>query len=81
MNGTSIKFSPSYTPTPQGLLVNKFVAHIQPTGAAPGQAQEMKVGVEYQPVNGLTIPSSLNMEVVGTGVFKFTFDGCTTNPK
>jgi hypothetical protein len=41
----------------------------------------MKVGVEYQPVNGLTIPSSLNMEVVGIGVFKFTFDGCTTNPK
>jgi hypothetical protein len=81
MSGTSIKFSPSYTPTPQGLLVNKFVAQIQPTGAAPGQAEEMKVGVEYQPVNGLTIPSSLNMEVVGTGVFKFTFDGCTTNPK
>jgi hypothetical protein len=81
MSGTSIKFSPSYTPTAQGLLVNKFVAHIQPSGTAPEQAQEMKVGIEYQTVNGLTIPGSLNMEVVGTGVFNFTFDGCTTNPK
>jgi hypothetical protein len=81
MSGTTIKFSPSYTPTPQGLLVNRFVAHIQPAGTTPEQAQVMKVGVEYQTVSGLTIPSSLNMEVVGTGVFNFTFDGCTTNPK
>ncbi|HEV2484031.1 MAG TPA: hypothetical protein VGT08_00720 [Terracidiphilus sp.] len=81
MSGTSIKFSPSYTPTAQGLLVNRFVAQILPTGAAPEHAQEMKVGIEYQTVDDLIIPGSLNMEVVGTGVFNFTFDGCTTNSK
>jgi hypothetical protein len=41
----------------------------------------MKVGIEYQSVNGLTIPAKLNMAVVGTGLFNFAFDGCTTNPK
>ena len=81
LSGTSIKFSPAYTPTPQGLLVNGFVAHILPVGATPEQAQEMKVNIEYQTIHGLTIPGRLNMEVVGTGIFNFAFDGCTTNPK
>jgi hypothetical protein len=81
LNGTSIKFSPAYRPTEQGLLVNGFVARILPPGATPAQAQEMKVAVDYQPLNGLTIPSHLNMEVIGTGVFNFTFDACSNNPK
>jgi hypothetical protein len=81
MKGTSIKFSPGYKPTPQGLLVSGFEAHIMPAGTPPEQAQVMKVGIEYQSVNGLTIPAKLNMAVVGTGLFNFAFDGCTTNPK
>jgi hypothetical protein len=81
MSGTSIKFSPVYKPTDQGLLVNGFVAHIQPDGAPPEQAQEMKVAIEYQPVDGLIIPGHLKMDVAGTGTFDFTFDGCSANPK
>jgi len=81
LNGTSIKFSPAYKPTPQGLLVNGFEAHILPTGTPPEKAQVMKVGIEYQTLGGLVIPSQLRMEVVGTGTFDFVFDGCTTNPK
>jgi hypothetical protein len=80
LSGTSIKFEPSYKPTPQGLLVSAFVAHILVAGAAGGQEQEMRVGIDYQEVNGLTIPSELNMDVVGTGKFDFKFDGCSTNP-
>lgn len=81
MNGTSIKFAPDYKPTPHGLIVYGFVAHILPQGAQAGQEQEMRVGIEYQEMNGLTIPSRLTMDVVGTGNFNFTFDGCATNPK
>ena len=81
MNGTSIEFRPAYTATPQGLLVNAFEAHIRPAGAPAGQEQVMKVGIEYQPVDGLTIPARLKMNVVGTGQFDYAFDGCTTNPK
>jgi hypothetical protein len=81
MNDTSIRFSPAYKPTPQGLLVSAFEAHILPVGTPPEQAQVMKVGIEYQPVGTLIIPGKLKMEVVGTGIFNFTFDGCTTNPK
>jgi hypothetical protein len=79
MSAASIKFSPTFKPTPQGLLVNGFVAHILSAGAA--QSQEMTVGIEYQTVDGLTIPGQVNVNVVGTGIFNFTFDGCTTNPK
>jgi len=81
MNGTSIKFLPVYAATQQGLLVSAFVAHVLPAGATPAQEQVMKVGIEYQPVDGLTIPAKLNMNVVGTGQFNYAFDGCTTNPK
>ncbi len=35
LNGTSIKFTPAYSPSPQGLLVNGFRAHILPAGAPP----------------------------------------------
>ena len=81
MSSASIKFSPTYKPTPQGLLVNAFEAHILPEGAPPAQEQVMKVGIEYQPIGTLIVPGKLHMEVVGTGIFDYTFEGCTTNPK
>lgn len=81
LNGTSIRFSPAYRTTPQGLLVHSFEARITPAGAASQQTQVMKVSVEYQSLNGLTIPGQLKMEVVGAGTFNYSFDGCTTNPQ
>lgn len=81
LSGTSIQFAPAYESTPQGLLVNAFSADILPAGATAGQGQKMRVKVDYQTVDGLTIPARLNMDVVGTGTFNFTFDGCTTNLK
>lgn len=81
LSGTEIKFVPAYKPTPQGLIVRAFEAHILPAGAPPEKAQVMKVNVDYQSLNGLTIPGQLSMEIVGSGTFNFTFDGCTTNPK
>ena len=32
MSGTSIKFAPSYKPTPNGLLVSGFKAYVLPAG-------------------------------------------------
>ncbi|MGC1464086.1 MAG: hypothetical protein WA802_17935 [Terracidiphilus sp.] len=81
LSGTSIKFTPLYEPTPQGLLVNAFEARILPAGTPSAQEQVMKVGIEYQPVGGFTIPGKLKMDLAGAGIFKFAFDGCTTNPK
>jgi hypothetical protein len=81
LNGTSIKFSPAYSPTPQGLLVNGFQAHILPAGTPPDKAQDMKITVDYQTVNALLIPAHLTMQIGGAGIFNFTFDSCTTNPK
>jgi len=81
VNGASIKRAPAYKPTAQGLLVNGFVAHILPAGAAPSQAQDMTVGIEYQALGGLTIPSQVNIDVVGSGTFNLAFDACATNPK
>jgi hypothetical protein len=80
MGGAKISFEPSYKPTPKGLLVSAFAATILPPGATPDKAQKMNVGVEYQTVNGFLVPQTLSMDVVGTGTFSFTFDGCTVNP-
>jgi len=78
-SGVSIKFAPSYQSTDKGLLVNRFDAHIEPVGQATVPAQEMHVQVSYAAVDGLPIPSNLNMEVVGTGIFNLSMDGCRTH--
>lgn len=78
LSGTSIKLAPTFEPTPQGLLVKAFSTEIIPAGRTPEQMQKMLVLVNYQTVNGQTIPGQLNMEIVGTGNFNFGFDGCST---
>lgn len=80
-DGAKINFSPRYKPTDQGLLVNAFLAHIQPPSTPADQAMEMHVEVEYQTLSGFRIPSEINVEVVGQGKFNFALDGCTVNPK
>jgi len=77
MSGTSIKFEPSYKATPQGLLVEHFVANIQKADDPSAPVQQMIVAVQYQTISGFPIPSQLNMEVVGTGVFNVTLSQCT----
>lgn len=77
-SGVSIKFAPSYQPTEKGLLVSRFDAHIEAVGQASAPAQEMHVEVLYATVDGVPIPSKLNIEVVGTGVFNLAMDGCHT---
>jgi hypothetical protein len=77
--GTSIKLSPTFEPTPQGMLVKTFAAEIQPAGTTPQQSQKMMARVDYQTVNSQTIPGQLSMEISGTGNFNFAFDGCSTN--
>ena len=78
-DGNSIKFEPTYKATSQGLLVERFLAHIQPAGNPPAPVQEMRVGIEYQAVEGFPIPRQLNMEVVGSGIFNMSLDGCTVS--
>ena len=80
MSGAKIEFAPTYKSTPNGLLVSAFTAHIQSPGTTAEQAQKMNVGIDYQTVGGFPIPQKLTMDVVGTGKFSFTFDGCTVNP-
>ena len=49
-----------------------------PSGGEAGQRQDMHVSIQYQTVNNVYLPSTLNMDVVGTGTFSYTFDGCST---
>ena len=77
--GAIVNFAPSYKPTDKGLLVNAFLAHIQPPGVPPDQAQEMHVEIEYQTLRGFLIPAKINMDVVKSGTFNFVLDGCTVN--
>jgi len=78
LGGTSIKLSPTFEPTPQGLRVKAFAAEILPAGATPAQTQKMLARVDYQTVNDQAIPAQLNLDIEGSGNFNFTFDGCST---
>jgi len=79
LNGSSIKLVPYYQSTEKGLLVTGFQAQLLPQGTPPQKTQEMRVGIEYKTIEGFPIPSELNMQVVGTGVFNFNFDGCAVS--
>ncbi len=79
LNGSSIKLVPSYQSTEKGLLVTGFQAKVQPQGAQPEKAQEMRVGLEYKTIEGFPIPSELSLQVIGAGVFNFSFDRCTVS--
>lgn len=81
MSGAKINFSPSYKPTDKGLLVNAFQAKIQPPGVDADKAQLMNVGIDYQNVGGFVIPSSIQMDVIGTGKLNFLLDQCKANPE
>ena len=78
--GKSIDLAPSYDSGDDGLLVNRFVAHIGPAKASATDVQEMDVEIYYQTVGDFPIPSRLNVEVVGTGAFNLKLDGCRVNP-
>ena len=79
LNGTSIKFDPSYKTTAKGLLVNAFAAHILPAGTPPEQVQDMHVSIEYQTLDGFPIPARLNMAVANSGTLNFVMDGCSVS--
>jgi hypothetical protein len=79
-DASAVELSPSYDSTDKGLLVSRFVARIRKNGASAEKAQEMHVEIYYQQVDGFPLPSRLNVEVVGTGVFNFQMDGCRANP-
>jgi hypothetical protein len=76
-NGTAVNFTPLYKSTDKGLLVTSFLAHILPAGVAPDKAQEMRVTIEYQTVDGFPIPARLNLEELNQGTLNFALDGCT----
>jgi hypothetical protein len=77
---SSVDLSPSYDSTDNGLLVSRLVARIRKNGAPPEQAQEMHVEIYDQQVSGFPLPSRLNVEVIGTGLFNFEMDRCRVNP-
>lgn len=79
-DASAVDLSPSYVSTDKGLLVSRFVARIRKKGAPSEKTQEMHVEIYYQQVGGFSLPSRLNVEVVGTGVFNFEMDGCRVNP-
>jgi hypothetical protein len=78
MTGQTILFTPTFTSTPAGLRVTHFLTHIRPANSS--EDQELQVGVAYTSFDGFTIPTRLDMTVVGTGIFNFTMEGCKVNP-
>ena len=78
LTGSTVLFTPTFTSTSAGLRVTRFLAHIRQDNS--NQDQELHVGVTYGKIDGFTIPTHLDMTVVGTGTFNFDLDGCKINP-
>jgi hypothetical protein len=57
--------------------VEHFVAYIQKADDPSAPVQQMNVAVQYQTIDGFPIPSQLDMELVGTGVFNMALSQCT----
>lgn len=74
--GARVDFAPQFASTPQGLLMTGFVARFRPGMAEVERAQVLRVGLDYADVEGVWIPSRLDMTLVGTGAFDFKLDGC-----
>jgi hypothetical protein len=77
MSGVTALFTPTFSPSPKGLRVTKFLAHYQAHG---GPDQEMQVWVTYGQVGGYTIPSEVDMTLLGTATFNVALTGCKANP-
>ena len=77
MGGVSIRFTPTFDSTSEGLLVKTFDAYIQPPATESAQARRMQVALDYQTVNGFQLPSHLDIAVTGAGRVAFIFTGCT----
>jgi hypothetical protein len=78
-SASAVDIAPTYRPSARGLLVQSFVAHIQPTGAGPAAAQEMHIGLEYQAVSAIQIPARITVEVPNVVEMDFALDGCVVN--
>lgn len=70
-------FTPTFTPTPKGLQVTGFLAHYQPQGQSD---EVMQVSVQYSQVGPYSIPSEVDMTLVGTASFNIALSGCRANP-
>ena len=67
--------TPVFTDTPNGRIVTQLNSMYKTPATAPGA--EVKMAVQYAPVNGFQIPSEVTVEVVGTASFDFHLSGCT----
>jgi len=79
-SASTVDIAPTYRPSGRGLLVQSFVARIQPAGTGPAAAQEMHIGLEYQTVSAIQIPARITVEVPNVVEMDFALDGCAVNP-
>ncbi len=80
-SGSVVDIAPTFRPTSQGLLLNTIVARVQPVGAMPQTAQQMRISLEYQDVSGVQIPGKIAVDVPNVVAMDFVLDGCTVNLK
>ena len=77
MTGVTALFTPTFTPSPRGLQVTKFLAHYQAQGQPD---QQMQVWITYGLVGNYSIPSEVDMSLVGSATFNVALSGCKPNP-
>lgn len=73
---STLEFAPTYVSTSKGMLAVGIGARIRQKPAGAEKPQTMRVALDYAEVDGVWLPSRLDMTVAGTGTFNFRLDGC-----
>ena len=79
-SGTTVDIEPAFDPTPQGLLLKSFVAHVKAPEAAAAGPQEIDVSLDYQTLSGMQVPARFDINLPGLVEMDFALDGCAVNP-
>jgi hypothetical protein len=76
MSGTRIELTPTYAPSPRGLIISHFHAFIHPADTT-SPTQEMNVDLQYETIDGFPLPTHFVMEVTGVATLHIAMDGCS----
>jgi hypothetical protein len=79
-SGSTVDIVPTFRLSTRGLLLQSFVARIQPQVAPPQAAHEMHIDLEYQTISAIQIPARITVEVPNVVGMDFALDGCSVNP-
>lgn len=77
MENQEVTANPTFTKTPDGLLVSQIRSEVHQPATAP--PTYVNLGITYQPVGGYQIPATIHYDVKNVLQMDFNLNDCTVN--